>query len=611
MSRVIHSRVLTTCICISTTIGCLTVGCTSGLERRFQGHIDFLASDQLQGRGVGTPGIELAASYIEKQFADIGLEPAGEDGTFRQTFEMTLHRTLQPSTNLAFSGIPGGFHLFKDFVPLNFSSDESFSGDVVFCGYGIVAKDRDRDDFVHADIKGKVALMLRGEPADWADDNGQATPHALLRNKVYNAKDRGAVAVLFVNKTPVEGEEDKLIDFEAKGAMAFGIPAFHVRRPLIDQIVFGSGKGKLSTLQDRLDDGGYASGGLKDINASGQAVFKKESTPTSNIAGLLRGQGPQADELVVIGAHYDHLGVKRPMMRRFKAGKLVREKSEPQIHNGADDNASGVSGLIEIARMFASGSKPRRSVLFVAFTAEESGLHGSKHYMAQPAHPASNTIAMLNMDMIGRMPKGSKKLQVFGVNSGDDFLEIMQPIADDLRLKIAPTPDAGGRSDHAPFVRNKIPAMHFFSGQHSDYHKPSDDADKINSRAGAKVTKLVYGTAAKLANQDTRPAFQAVKASTLVAGSTPTYRVVMGLAPGYGDDGKRGMPVEAVNAEGPADEAGMKAGDRIIRIGERPIANIYDYMAATRANNPGDSVDVVILRNGKEVTLTVKLSAAS
>jgi len=581
------------------------------LEQRFQTHIDYLADDRLEGRSVGSKGIELAAEYIAKQFADAGLQPAGDRGTYFQSFPMTLHRTLTDAGRLGFGGDGTKLNQHGDFVPLSFSSEDAFSGEVVFCGYGIVAAEKNHDDFVHQDLKGKTVLILSGEPPSWADSNGSATRHAMLRNKIYNVKDRGAAAVLLVNPAPPEGQRDELPEFDAENPDEFGIPAFHLTRAAADEQLKRAGVEPLATLQARLDGAGFASASLRGVQAGGQAGFRKESAPARNVLGMLRGKGAAADEVIIIGAHYDHLGIRKPMGRKFKDGKLVQEKVQPQIHNGADDNASGVSGLIEIARMFSAEPPPARSVLFVAFSAEETGLHGSKHYTAHPAVALDRTVAMLNMDMIGRLPPGSDRIQVFGIECGKEFSSILEPAASEVNLSIAAGVDEGGRSDHAPFVRSGIPSMHFFTGHHSDYHQPGDDSDKINTAGGAKVAMLVYRGARELASRAGGPTFQATQQKGAQdAGPTPTFRVVMGISPSYVDDGRPGMGVDAVSAEGPACLAGIKPGDRIVRISGKSIANIYDYMASTRNNNPGDQVEVVVLREGQEMTLKVTLSGA-
>ena len=610
------NRALLAAILLAQVLGCASQ--PSNIDPvRFQAHIDYLASDELGGRGVGSEGIELAADYIARQFAAAGVEPAGDDGTFFQTFNMALRRELTDEAALSFGSdgsteVSAPRTLGTDFAPLSFSSDDEFDGDVVFCGYGISAQqDKAYDDFVHVDLSGKVALMLRREPASWADENGNPTPHAMFRNKVYNAKDRNAVAVLFVNPDPTDGESDILIEFDGSQPDAYGIPAMQITRELANEVLAAGGLQSLNDLQRRLDTGSMASAPLEGVRASGKSGLKKTTAPTRNVVGLVRGKGTLADEYVVIGAHYDHLGIRKPMMRVFKQGKLVREDRPPAIHNGADDNASGTSGLIEIARLFAGEPAPDRSILFIAFTAEESGLHGSKYFVDHPIAPIDRMVAMLNMDMIGRLD-ADDSVEVFGVDTGDSFRRSVESTARRLGLKIAASPDAGGRSDHAAFVRSEIPSLHFFSGQHSDYHKPSDDSEKINADGGARIAALVHRVARRIADTNARPVFQQVRANKgeEEAGGTPTYRVVMGLAPGYGDDGKPGMPVDAVNPDGPADLAGMKPGDRIIRIAEKDVANIYDYMGATRNNSPGDVVEVVVLRGDKEVTLQVTLSSA-
>lgn len=588
----------------------LSAGCASDLERRFQRHIDYLASDELEGRGVGSRGLQQAGSYIADQFARIGLETVGEEGTYFQTFPIPLRRKLTDAGHLTVSGLPGDLVQNRDFVPFNFSSGKAFSGGITFCGYGIVAPEKNHDDFARIDLQGQVALMLRGEPSGWGDAEGNRTRHAMLRNKVYNAKDRGAVAALIVNAKPQEGEQDHLIEFVAEGADEYGVPAFHVSRAIVDTLFTGSGLGPLDELQKRLDAGESVSSELPHNESHGQAGFEKVTAPTRNVLGMLPGTEPEGG-VIVIGAHYDHLGLRKPRMRRFKAGKLVEQNAEPQIHNGADDNASGVSGLIEVARMFAAGPRPKRSILFAAFTAEETGLQGSKYFMDHPVISLNRVVGMLNMDMIGRMKRGERVVQVFGTECGTGFADILQSNARLVGLKIAPIPDPGGNSDHASFVRRKVPSLHFFSGYHSDYHKPTDDANKINAQGGAKIAKLVYRTARALATQTTRPEFRVVQGAKKGEPSAlPSYRVVMGLAPGYVDDGTPGMGVDAVNPDGPAALAGMQAGDRIIRISGKEVANVYDYMAATRNNKPGDTVEVVAVRKGKEITFRVTLAAA-
>jgi len=590
----------------------LCAGCATDLERRFQSHIDYLASDELTGRGVGTPGIELAADYIAAQFAEIGLEPAGENGTYFQTFSMTLERRITDASQLAFSGDPVNRKKGVDFIPFSFSSDGAFKGGLVFVGYGIENPDKDYNDFDQVDLEGSVALLFDGEPASWADKEGNATRSSMLRNKIYNAKDLGAVAVLVVTPSPLPEWGDTLTRFVSHGSDDYGIPAMHITRKMADAVLQAGRVGTLDELQEKLDRGENASSQVAHVMASGKAGFETKSAPTRNVMGVRRGSGSHADEYVVVGAHYDHLGIRAPMMRRFSKGKIVSDSDKPQIHNGADDNASGTSGLIESARMIAAGPPTDRSVLFIAFTAEESGLHGSKHFVDSDAIGLKKIAAMVNMDMIGRVQPGAKTVQVLGADTGAGLEALVRSHAERNGVEAAFAGGMGGRSDNASFDRKRVPAIHFYSGAHTDYHKPSDDAHLINAQAGAKITQLVADVTVDLATRDERVAFVQPKKvkKKPAAARTPVYRVVMGLTPSYGDDGKRGMAVDAVSSDGPADLGGIKAGDRIVQIGGKSVENVYDYMAATRKNKPGDAVDVVVLRDGADVRLSVTLAGA-
>ncbi len=581
-------------------------------SKRFKNHVEFLASDTLGGRGVGSQGIEKAAEYIAEEFQKIGIEPCGQGDDYFQSFSMTMQRSLTPGGRLEFGTEGQSLQQERDFIPMSFSSDGEFSGKVAFCGYGIVAPERNRDDFAGIDPRGRVLLIFTGEPPSWSDKNGFATRYAMLSDKIYNAKDRGALAVLFVDPAPEKGEDDRLAPFDSEDPDEYGLPAFQLRRAAVDAELKRIAAPTLLELEARLnaDKGtGAHSMDLAGTRSSGRAAFRANVAIARNVVGILHGSEP-ATGSVVIGAHYDHLGIRKPMTRRFKRGKLIRENEAPQIHNGADDNASGVAGLLEIARRFAAAPKPRRNVVFVAFTAEESGLHGSKFYLTQPCEPLEGTVAMLNMDMIGRMPRRSNRVQVFGLDTSAEFRQIVDAAASSLGLTVQPGQDAGGRSDHAPFVRRGIPSMHFFSGHHADYHKPTDDTRKINAAGGVKVAELVYRVAEDLATRSERPTFQQTSHGGFDSASAPTasYKVVMGLSPNYVNDGQPGMGVDGVTSQGPADLAGMKAGDRILRISDKPIANIYDYMAATRNNQGGDVVEVIVLRDGKEKTLKVKLA---
>lgn len=595
-------------------------GCASP-SRNYQDHVNYLASDELEGRGVGSKGLDRAADYIVDEFKRAGLAGGGENGAYVQTFQLARAKELGGGTFLSLSGVSGGVSRGVDYTPLGFTNDQAFDAEVVFCGYGIDSDERDHHDFAHLDLEGKAALMLRGEPPSWSA-GGEPSLAAALRAKVYAARERGAVAVLFVNAAPAEGEADELMPFEGDRPDNYGVPAFQITRSLADKVLRAGALDHLEEVQRRLDGGQFVSAKVAGVRAAGRAELKPVNTDVRNVIGVLAGQGPLAGEWIVIGAHYDHLGKVAPMQRRFKGGKLVQEKSEPQIHNGADDNASGTAGLIEAAKALASGAPPRRSIAFVAFTAEESGLHGSEYFMdhlAQTADAAAGAgiardriVAMLNMDMIGRLPADGR-LEVFGSESGKEFEEILKRRSAEAGVQIAASAATSGRSDDAPFYRAGVPSLHFCTGTHADYHKPSDDADKINVEGAERVVRLVTGVARDLAEAPDRPTLvKGLRAPTVPSAgdAAPVYRVVMGLTPSYGEDGQPGMKVQDVSPDGPAEVAGMKPGDRIVRIGKMTVNNIYDYMGATTGNRAGDQVEVEVTREGKSVVLNVTLAPA-
>ncbi len=567
----------------------------------FQRHVNFLAADEQGGRGLGTPGIERSADYIANHLASSGLEPAGDNGTYFQAFEVSLNPKLSGATKLEVVGDDTQPSYKSDFVPFGFSGSGAFEGDVVFAGYGIVNDDQKHNDYAHFAVEGKVVLMLRHEPPTWTDDDSDFTPHAQFSNKIYNAKERGAAAVMIVNR--LTGGDDRLQRWgQGGGAADYGLPAFHVSQDFAGSLLEAGGVSNLQALQDQLDSGKPASEALKGVRVKGNPGIVREKTMTRNVLGLLKGTGPLAQEIVVIGAHYDHLGKAVP--RSARSHNAESTDQIPQIHNGADDNASGTAGVIELARKLASQRPLKRSVLFMAFSGEESGLLGSKHFVAHPTVDLKNVVAMLNMDMIGRLADDNNTVQVFGTEAAEGFAEMLESLAKRHKFELKGSASATGPSDHSSFYQKKIPSLHFFSGLHEDYHRPSDDADKVNTDKSVRFLAYIEDVAKSIIDDDRRPVYHYVAAPAQVGASRA--RVRMGIMPSYADDGK-GLGVDAVMENSPAVQGGMKDGDVIVRIGETKVKNIYDYMAALRDKNPGDTVEVEVVRDGKAQTLSVEL----
>ncbi len=563
---------------------------------RFLSHIAMLAHDELEGRDTGSDGIDLAAGYVAGQFAAAGLEPGGPGGTYFQPFTISRGGELGAATTLVIDGKEDEFLMHVDFLPFGFSKDGSFDGDAVFAGYGITNAEQEYDDYGDLDVQGKILLMLRREPPGWDPDGGY-TDHARFDHKVALAAKHGAAAVLVVNQDPGEDGYDGLMRFRLRSERE-AIPVIHVTREVADQLLQKGGAESITALQTRLDEqGSGASVLLAGVRVSGEVVTESDDMLARNVIGALPGNGPHSGEYIVIGGHYDHIGVRYG-----------------SIHNGADDNASGTAGVIELAHMLAATPRRDRSIIFMAFTGEEMGLHGSRHFVADPTVEIDSIIAMLNLDMIGRLTEDNEanELGVFGVGTGASFKEIVASAADAVGIECAPESGSGGGSDHASFYQAGIPSLFFFTGIHEDYHQPSDDTEKINAAGGAKIIELVYRVATAVINDQTAPVYAKVAAPSRSyrAGGPAASGVVMGIMPDFDDDTvAEGWPIARVFANGGAAKAGMKAGDRIMEIDGSSINSFADFRTATAERKPGDVVGVSVLRGAERLTLRVELSA--
>lgn len=574
---------------------------SDGLAQRLMSHIEILAHDQLRGRGTGSKGIDLAAGYIAGQFAAAGLLPGGPEGTYFQDFDVDGPSTILDDTQLNVKGDGLTAELKSDFVPFGFSSKGDFEGDVVFVGYGITHPDQQHDDYADMDVQGKVVMMLRREPNSWHPE-GDYDDHARFDTKIKLAKEKGAVAVLIVNQDPGEDGVDGLMRFRG-GGQSFGLPAMHLKRKFADKLLTQGSLSSLVALQARLEkNSAFVSAPLQGVQLAGNVAFEKKDILARNVIGILPGTGSKADEYIVIGAHYDHLGERNG-----------------EIYNGADDNASGTAGVIELAWELADLPHRERSVLFMTYSGEEMGLLGSKHYAADPTVDIEQITTMINMDMIGRLTPDDEAnmLAIQGLGTGNSFESLVATQAQRAGMDYLPDPSALGPSDHASFYRAGVPSLFFFTGVHADYHQPGDDIEKINSIGAAEIVRLVGDIAEELINAEEAPQYAEVtqraeimRGSISPRGGRRPGGVVMGIMPSRDDQtDAAGWLISRVVPGGGADDAGMQDGDRILSLDGKSITNFRDYLQVIRDKKPDDTVEVLIKRGDKRMTLTVKLAA--
>jgi hypothetical protein len=568
-------------------------------SHRYLDDIKALTTPAMEGRGDGTKGLTRAAHLIEQRFKSLGLEPAGTRSYF-QPFSVITGAHLKGRNRFTVSwGIDSkrDLKLKQDFVPFSFSSSGSARGSLVFAGYGITADEFQYDDYAGIDVKDKIVVVLRYEPASFAAKTGNhgLTQHSQLITKAINARNHGAKALVLVNGKLGEGEEDLLTRFgSVSGPENVGILFVQVKNDVADSWFAGK---SLKEAQDQINSSSKPASFEFHGNQSASISVGIENTraTVNNVLAYLPGK---TDEYVIIGAHYDHLG-------RGNFDSLAPSQIG-QIHPGADDNASGTAGVLELARLLApQKGQLQRGILFASFAGEELGLLGSAAWVKDPTRPLDKAVAMLNMDMIGRIK--DDKVYIGGVGTGSTLKQILEQAQTNAGFKIEYSAGGYAASDHTSFVAKKVPVLFFFSGLHSDYHKPSDTWEKINPDSAARLVDLVATTAVQLADESDRPAFVVVAEDRPVGGSGGGgYGPYFGSIPDFGQT-ENGVKFSDVRPNSPAAKAGLKAGDVMIQFGDKPIKNLYDFTDALRRSKVGDVVEVKVLRDGQPVTASVKL----
>jgi hypothetical protein len=558
------------------------------------------------------PGLDRAADFLASEFAADGLHPLPGQSNFFQHFQYNALLSLTPRNALTVNAQP--FQLEKDFTPLGLSSLGRFAGPVVFVGYGISDPKHNYDDYANLDVHGKIVMAMRYDPVDAkgvsrlaGDDPSGWSGGALLIAKAETAAKHGAVALLIV--TPADNGPDVLLPFASSfaGAYSSTIPVIHIRQALARQIFTDSGAGDFKAIRALIDSTGKPhSLPLPNIHISGVVDAKHLDCHLRNVMACIPGAGPHADEFIVVGAHYDHLG----------RGRLGHQFGPPgSIYPGADDNASGTATVLSLASRLSHAPPPPRTIVFICFSAEEEGLIGSEYFVNHPPIPLEKIVAMVNFDMVGRLR--DQTLYVGGQGTARDLDPILSAAETGDPLKLKSIGRGGlGPSDHMAFAQKHIPVLFFFSGIHADYHRPTDTFDKINypgidevadfaSKIIAGLTRMPQEPYIVEADKDSFKLFGV--ASTAFGG--PPRSVRLGVIPDYGSvDSRNGALISGTTPGTPAEAAGLKGGDIITKFANQPIENLMDLTQALDNAHPGDKVTLIINRSGQTISVQVTLA---
>jgi hypothetical protein len=578
------------------------------VKDKIKTNLQYLAGEDLEGRFPGTDGNYKAADYISKQFQKAGLVPAG--ATYLQEFPFVTGLNLGKNNSMEFKiliekpGVPKEmlkpstkkWEIIADYKPIRFSENGKAEGEVFFAGYGITAPDKDYDDYAGIDVKGKIVIVL-ADSAEGKPIDKFFTQYADLRWKAMNAREHGAVAIIFV-KT-LSDSANTYYAFKPESMMKnSGIIAVQANRLSISKF-FPKEKPFLKLEQDINKTHKPQSIKLVNTSAVINVEIEEEKKNISNVIGMVKGNNPAlADNYIIVGAHYDHLG--------FGDMLYPPRNKKPEVYHGADDNASGTCTVIELAERFAR-NPISKSIIFMAFNAEEEGLKGSSYYTRNPLVPLEKAEFMLNFDMVGRLK--DDKIFVLGSGTSNSLPGLVDETAKLDSVNVVKVNEGFAPSDNSSFYAEKIPAIMIFSGVHTDYHKPSDDESKINYQGIERIVNYSERLIRAIGNNPQRLDYKKVEGDAnggYQQKQGETKGAWLGIVPNF-EENANGFMINGASAGSPAEKAGLKKDDIITKIGDKSIKGIRDLTFVLKEHRPGDTVIINILRNGKEQKVSVTL----
>jgi aminopeptidase YwaD len=564
------------------------------VARDLRRHVDYLASDALEGRLAGSPGAEKAAEWIAREFAAAGLAPRGGAG-FRHEFQAVAG--VEPGRGMKMAAGAREFIHGKEWQAFAVSPSASVAAGAAFVGYGLTDA-----DYAGLDVRGRIVFCLRGAPS------GGNVRRASLMDKTAGAARRGAAAVVFVTGSrAAEGAEP--LAFDCCGWLYRApVPMAHLARAAAEELFAAHGR-DLAVLQKSIDESGASAS--FDFPAAARFAFTADlrsvKVKTANIIGVIEGRDPVLkDEFIVIGAHYDHVGVGAPTGDGWRGGaighpRMKGEDAVDRIYNGADDNASGTAVLLALARsLSAERGRLRRSVVFAAFSGEEVGLLGSAEYALRPAAPLERTAAMIDIDMVGRMR--ANRLYVEGAGTAREFPALLGRADALFDLRMALSASSRGTSDQAPFDARGVPTLFFWTGVHERYHQVDDEADTLDYPDLERIARFIHLLARDMAESPEPPK----RAEPSAPPPSGPWRSHIGVVPDWTSAGE-GLRVAGVAAGQAAETAGLRAGDIVLRLNGEAVEGPYDLMQVLSACAPGTSVKAIVKRGEKDIEIDIRM----